>query len=42
MKVCKCDHKMKAVKKEYKKGGKTPAWTRSGVRTLKAASIARV
>jgi len=29
MKVCKCDHKMKAVKKEYKKGGKTPAWTRS-------------
>ena len=24
MKVCKCEHK----KKEYKKGGKTPAWTR--------------
>ena len=23
MKVCKCDHK----EKEYKKGGKTPAWT---------------
>lgn len=24
MKVCKCNHK----EKEYKKGGKTPAWTR--------------
>jgi len=24
MKVCKCEHK----EKEYKKGGKTPAWTR--------------
>tara|TARA_E500000305_G_scaffold96209_1_gene86117 strand:- start:636 stop:956 length:321 start_codon:yes stop_codon:yes gene_type:complete len=24
MKICKCEHK----EKEYKKGGKTPAWTR--------------